>query len=68
MAKRRRPYELQLSESPKTRIAQVNARARSGELRPLRKESAPRKVVPVHQLAARQQAQDIRRFFTELSS
>lgn len=68
MARTRRPYALSMAEpTVKQRIAAINAKAKSGDLKPLAKPSA-KKVVSRHQLQARQQGRDIERFFTELKS
>jgi hypothetical protein len=67
MARTRRPYALAMSEkSPKEKIAEINAKAKSGDLKPVGGTQPPKKVVQRHQLQARKQGKDIEKFFKRL--
>jgi hypothetical protein len=68
MARNRRPYALAMAEKPsiKQRIADVNAKAKAGELKPVGGTPPPKKVVQRHQLQARKQGKDIEKFFKGL--
>jgi hypothetical protein len=67
MARTRRPYVVAMSEkTPKEKIAAINAKAKSGDLKPVGGTQPPKKIVQRHQLAARKQGKDIEKFFKGL--